>query len=114
MKIKRINKFLDVFLSKDVIAITLCPFGIYIRTDKPRPTTVNHEKIHWKQQVEMLVLFFYLWYVIEYLIRLLGKSNAYMNICFEREAYANEDDVEYLNKRKPYSWVKYLGKKYRV
>jgi len=114
MKVKKINKFLNIFLSKYVTAITLCPFGIYTRTDKPKPTTINHEKIHWKQQVEMLVIFFYLWYVIEYLIRLLGNGNAYLNICFEREAYANENDMEYLKKRKPYAWVKYLNKKYKV
>ena len=110
MKIKPINKFLDLFLSKSVIAITLCPFGIYTR-ENPNLITINHEKIHWKQQVEMLVLPFYIWYLIEYLIRLfLNGSTAYNSLSFEREAYDNDKDMEYISKRKPYSWLKYIKK----
>lgn len=32
-----------------------------------------------------------------------NKNNA-----FEREAYAKEDDVVYLDSRKPFAWVKYI------
>ena len=52
--------------------------------------TVTHEKTHTKQILEMGIVFFYLWYVIEYLIRLIIYKNtklAYKNISFEREAY---------------------------
>ena len=107
MKIKPINKFLRFFLSKNVIGITLCPFGIYI--DKTDVHTVNHEKIHWKQQLEMLVIFFYIWYLIEYLIKLfIYGSDAYRNLSLEREAYANEKNLDYLKTRKFYSWLKYI------
>jgi len=110
MKIKLINKYLDVFLSKNVAAITLCPFGIYTR-ENPSEKTINHEKIHWKQQVEMLVLPFYICYLIEYLIRLfLDDGNTYNSLSFEREAYDNDKNVEYISKRKPYSWLKYIKK----
>ena len=110
MKIKPISKFLKFFLSKDIVAITLCPFGIYTRTMKE--TTINHEKIHWKQQVEMLVIPFYLWYIIEYYIKTFTNSeNAYRSISFEREAFANANNLEYLNSRKPYAWVKHICKK---
>ena len=108
MKIKPIPKFLKLFLGKDIVAITLCPFGIY--NDSKRPSTLNHEKIHWQQQLEMLIIFFYIWYLVEWLIRL-TKEDAYMNISFEREAYANDYNLDYLNSREPYSWVKYLIKK---
>ena len=32
----------------------------------------NHEAIHTKQMKEMLYVFFYLWYVIEWIVRLLS------------------------------------------
>lgn len=71
----------------------------------------NHEAIHIKQGNEMLWVFFYLWYGIEWLIRLIqyrDKMLAYYNISFEREAYINQLDDEYLNIRKLFSWIKYL------
>lgn len=74
---------------------------------------LNHERIHLRQQIEMLVIPFYLWYGIEFLLRLMAFKNidvAYRNICFEREAYANERDLEYLKKRKTWSFLNYLGK----
>jgi hypothetical protein len=69
--------------------------------------TLNHEKIHTAQIKEMLYVFFYVWYVIEWLIRL-PKGNAYRNISFEREAYANDKDPNYLKTRKRYAFLKYM------
>ena len=70
--------------------------------------TLRHESIHTAQMKEMLYIFFYLWYVIEWLIRLLMEGNAYRNISFEREAYRNEDDIIYLESREMFAWIKYL------
>jgi hypothetical protein len=68
--------------------------------------TINHEKIHTKQIIELLFIFFYIWYGIELLIRyIINKKTAYKNILFEKEAYFNEKDLDYLNRRKPYSWL---------
>lgn len=69
----------------------------------------NHESIHTAQIKELLYIFFYVWYLIEYVVKLFihGKY-AYRNISFEREAYTNEDNLEYLDNRKHYSWIKYL------
>ena len=69
---------------------------------------INHERIHTRQMLEMLIVGFYLWYVIEWLIRLTKKGNAYRSISFEREAYANEGNLNYLQQRKLYCWIKYL------
>lgn len=69
---------------------------------------LNHEAIHTAQMKEMLYVFFYLWYFIEWVIRLFQKGNAYRNISFEKEAYANDEDFAYLNDREPYSWFEYL------
>lgn len=73
---------------------------------------LRHEAIHHEQAKEMLFVGFYLWYVIEWLIRLLlqpftGK-NAYRNISFEREAYAKHRYVDYTKTRSRYTWLKYI------
>jgi hypothetical protein len=70
--------------------------------------TINHEEIHTAQIKEMLYIFFYIWYFIEWIIRLFCKGNAYRNISFEQEAYSNESDTSYLINRKKYSWLKYI------
>ena len=72
---------------------------------------MHHEKIHLKQQIELLVLPFYLFYFLEFLIRFIQYKNwhtAYKRISFEREAYDNESDLDYLNKRSFWSFLKYL------
>lgn len=74
---------------------------------------VNHEEIHSRQQKEMLVLPFFLWYGIEFLVRLVQYRDwimAYRNISFEREAYANERRIDYLSQRKAWAFVKYIKK----
>lgn len=73
--------------------------------------TVNHELIHTAQMKELGYIGFYLWYAIEYLIiRLFHKKqgNAYHDVSFEEEAYANDKDMTYLQNRKHYAWFKYL------
>lgn len=92
--------------------ITLYPF-IFIKNpeDKKNSVLINHEKIHLKQQLELLIIFFYLAYVIEYyyhLIKLKNGHRAYLAISFEREAFAHELDLEYLKKRKVWGFWKYL------
>jgi len=72
---------------------------------------VRHEEIHIRQQKEMIVIFFLLWYGIEWLLRLIQYRNrmtAYKNISFEREAYDNMSNIGYLNTRKAYSFIKYI------
>jgi hypothetical protein len=66
----------------------------------------NHETIHFRQQLEMLVIFFYIWYVVEFLIKLfIYGSKAYRNLLHEKEAYENDEDNSYLSRRKPYAWL---------
>ena len=84
-------------------------FGVLFVRGRARidDITLNHEKIHTAQIKEMLYVFFYVWYVIEWLIRI-PKGNAYRNISFEREAYANDKDPNYLKTRKWYAFLKYI------
>ena len=68
----------------------------------------NHEAIHTAQMKEMLYVFFYIWYFVEWIIRLFGKGNAYRNLGFEKEAYSNDDNLTYLDTRPRFAWWKYL------
>ncbi len=79
--------------------------------DKKNEVFVNHERIHLRQQLELLVFPFFLWYFLEFLVRLIQYKEmdlAYRNISFEREAYANEKDIEYLNNRFLWRFLKYV------
>lgn len=94
------------------IGISLAPFGIYIREEYMGIARIeNHERIHWEQQMEMLILPFYLWYLIEWLIKVIINGRwAYISISFEREATIGSKDYYYLEYRQPFSWWKYLKK----
>ena len=69
--------------------------------------TLNHERIHTAQWRELWYVGFLLWYPVEWIVRL-PKGNAYRNISFEREAYANDDNLTYLETRKRFAFVKYM------
>lgn len=90
-------------------------FGIVFVRKGAKFTEVdyNHEHIHSKQMAEMLWVFFYLWYGIEYLIILCfskwNKQNErYHDVSFEEEAHNNDKDLSYLEDRKPFAWLKYI------
>lgn len=91
---------------RDYGAINL--FGIlFVKPDMPLTAEViNHERIHTAQMRELLYAPFYIIYIIEWLIRLLQQKNlfrAYRAISFEREAYANGNNLSYLNHRKRFA-----------
>ncbi|MDR1644232.1 MAG: hypothetical protein LBS05_00180 [Tannerellaceae bacterium] len=70
---------------------------------------VNHESIHTAQMKELLYVFFYLFYVAEWIVRLPKyRGRAYENISLEREAYVNMYNRDYLKERRPYAWIRYL------
>ncbi len=92
--------------------LTFYPF-VFIadKDDKLNKVFINHEKIHIRQQLELLILPFYLWYFAEYLFRLIqykDRKKAYFNISFEREAYSNEKDLNYLKSRSFWKFLNYI------
>ncbi|MGG5506439.1 MULTISPECIES: hypothetical protein [unclassified Myroides] len=109
MKIKHFP-LLCPWLPKNIAALTLFPFILYKKkTYTTDDILVNHERIHLQQQVELLILPFYLWYAVEFLVHfayLKNKGKAYRAISFEREAYANEENLEYLKTRRFYAFVR--------
>jgi hypothetical protein len=92
--------------------LTFYPFVFLAdKDDKLNKVFINHERIHIRQQIELLILPFYLWYFTEYLFRLIqykDRKQAYFNISFEREAYKNEKDLNYLKQRPFWRFLKYL------
>tara|TARA_B100000953_G_scaffold269156_1_gene238769 strand:- start:1187 stop:1513 length:327 start_codon:yes stop_codon:yes gene_type:complete len=92
--------------------ISLWPFvileNIHLKKDK---YFINHERIHLRQQIELLVIFFYVWYALEFFIRyasLKDGMQAYRNISFEKEAYRRETDLNYLKKRSFWAFTNYM------
>lgn len=102
------NKLSDLMLAKGFASVTIWPF-IFVRTDVTiTRQLLNHEEIHGRQQLEMLWLPFFVWYVIEWLIRLcINRATAYWSIAFEQEAYHHDRRDNYLLHRTPYAWVRY-------
>lgn len=102
------------FPPKDFAAINLLGV-IIVRKDygKLSEEEINHEIIHTRQMLEMLIIPFYLFYILEWLIRLVqyrDRIRAYENISYEREAYANMYDLSYLENRTLFAFVRYYKK----
>jgi hypothetical protein len=118
---------------KGFLAMTVWPL-MFVRSDAREltDTDVNHESIHARQQIEMMVtafaiativfffggawwtlltcpVWYFLWYGVEYIIRCIAYAGdtrkAYRNILFEQEAFAHQDEEDYLDKRKPFAWL---------
>ena len=93
-------------------ALALWPFIILKeRSLKADPVLLYHERIHLRQQLELLWVFFFLFYTVEYAVKIIiykDLKTAYHNISFEREAYGNEHDDNYLSKRSFWGFLKYL------
>jgi hypothetical protein len=104
-----VSKYL---IPKGYRGMTIFPFVIvHEQKDKSNAVLVNHERIHIRQQIELLILPFFIWYGLDYLIKLIrygDRNKAYRNIVFEREAYANEKDPDYLQSRSFCNFLKYL------
>ena len=104
-----VSKYL---IPKGYAAITFFPFIVLKHKNYLKSKTIiNHEKIHIRQQLELLILPFYLLYAANYLYNCLKYKNvesAYRNICFEREAYENEKNLNYIKSRSFWNFFRYL------
>lgn len=94
---------------------TLNFFGILFTKSKSLSQyTINHEAIHTAQMKELWYVPFYLWYGLEYLfVRFFHKkqNDAYHDVSFEEEAYNNQHDLDYLQKRKKFAWLEFIKPK---
>lgn len=98
-------------VSKGYSGITIFSF-VFLKSFalKENKTIVNHEKIHLRQQMELLIFPFYVIYTIEFLRLILYNCwrLVYKNLSFEREAYRSEHDMLYIKSRKFWRFLKYL------
>ena len=101
------NNILPVkgFTAINLFGILFVRQGVFISEQ-----LLNHEQIHTAQMKEMLYVFFYLWYAIEWFLKLCwyGKDS-YFYVSFEQEAFCNEKDKDYLKQRRLFAWTRYLG-----
>ncbi|MEL5896298.1 hypothetical protein AAE250_22750 [Bacteroides sp. GD17] len=132
----RVAKVLLCLSSCDTI--TLGPFVVSeLKESEMRQYVRNHECTHARQWIEMAVasgmliwllvllfdisvwwfllagIVFYLWYGAEWLVRLFilrDSKKAYKAVSFEREAYDNEYNPNYLENSQYFAWIKYLWK----
>ena len=92
--------------------ITFYPFVILAdKNDGLNPVVVNHESIHIRQQLEMLIIPFFIWYGLEFVYRWVqykDRHKGYRNISFEREAYTNEKDLYYLKQRSFWKFLRFV------
>ena len=102
-----------VFKKLPANAMAIFPFIIIKwKGQKDDKILINHEKIHLRQQLELLILPFYFLYLLNYLTNLLKYKNhhqAYFNISFEKEAYHYENELNYLAHRKWYNWINFYS-----
>lgn len=109
---------------------------LFVREDAEMTAeALNHEAIHTRQQYEIMVAsaILFLWvvntyswwcylliifampivlYVLAWLIELIRPpyDSAYKDTPFEREAYANQHNPNYLDSRPWFAWVRYIRK----
>jgi hypothetical protein len=90
--------------------ITIFPFIFLKRDQRGNERSLTHERIHLRQQIECLIIFYPVFYFADYLYNRISLKHdaAYRAICFEREAYCNDHSENYLKCRALYSWVNYL------
>ncbi|MBR1387550.1 MAG: hypothetical protein IJ553_03965 [Alloprevotella sp.] len=92
-------------INKRFLAINL--FGFILSRRPLNAVELNHERIHTQQQIELLFVFFFLWYSAEwlfYFIKLRNSMEAYRHIRFEREAYRHQAEPDYLKRRRRYRY----------
>lgn len=100
----RFLRFLTYFLGGGQLpaAMAFFPFVIVNSQVEATPELINHERIHLRQQLELFIIPFYVWYLIAY------YRKGYHNVSFEREAYANDNDLTYIKNRPIFAFRKYL------
>tara|TARA_A100001515_G_scaffold88659_2_gene70464 strand:- start:604 stop:948 length:345 start_codon:yes stop_codon:yes gene_type:complete len=107
VKNSKLVKLLRYFRPK-LGGITLFPF-IFLK-DEGDDRLINHESIHIAQYRELFVIGFYLLYIWDFItgfVKFKNYDEAYYSIRFEKEAYNNDHNLDYLNDREKFAWRKY-------
>lgn len=117
MKIRPITVYSDWLLNliaknKAANGLMLFPFVILrknLKDTKLGIKKLRHETIHFKQALELLVIFFYLLYGFFWVknkLNSMSNYEAYRQIPFEIEAFMFENNKDYFKIRPLYTWWK--------
>ena len=93
----------------NVWAVSIGPF-VWCRGELS-DITKQHETIHFQQQLEMAFIAQWILYFTFYALGRIKHGSwkeAYYQNPFEKEAYAKQDEKDYLKNRKRYSWLEYI------
>lgn len=102
--VKLWSKLIGIKLNTGFVLPPFCFIYPYSRKEG-----INHEIVHLFQGNETFIIGFYIIYIVQYIyFRLKGLNHykSYRSICFEKEAYSNQNDLDYLYKRKIWNWLK--------
>jgi len=102
-----VPKFLSYFAPIDISGITL-GFVVFIR-GRADERLRRHETIHFQQYLETLFIGFLIIYLYDYIYNLILFKDggvAYRMIRAEVEAYDNDVDINYLENRVRYEWLR--------
>ena len=94
---------------KGYYAITILNMILVRRGTHLSATDINHERIHYEQEKELLFVGFYLLYLVFFLIGIIRYRHwdtAYRRISFEREAYKHQGNLHYIRSRRHYAWAR--------
>lgn len=98
--------------AQSAIAITVFPFIIVRSKEELFPWLVMHERIHMRQQLELLFVGALMLFIIETLyarfVLHLSPYENYLYFSLEQEAYRNHHNPEYLKHRKQFSVFHYI------
>ena len=101
-----VPRLLSLVAPIDIGAITI-GFIVFARYEVSEKTR-RHETIHFQQNLETLflgALILYLYDWIKGCITYRNAKTAYFMIRAEQEAYNNEKDASYLERRKRWKWI---------
>ncbi len=104
--------------AKDAKAAAFIPF-VFVRAEEfATPIFINHERIHFRQQIETLIFGCWILHICEDIYsRLFLKIKSpdyYLYRAIEQEAYRNQHDMDYLKNRKWFSLFKYITDKRKI
>lgn len=95
------------------VALAFYPFLVIQKSALGSPQTdviINHERIHFAQQLESLILFYWVVALIEQIyLRFIVKKKGmelYLSRAAEQECYDNMNNLGYLQKRRPFAWLR--------
>jgi hypothetical protein len=106
LKCDKLLKNIGNLLNFEIEAITIGPIIIY--STMLSEVTKRHEEIHCAQYADTLYIFFPIIYIYDYCknrVSGLGPDEAYRNIRAEKEAYDNEERINYIKTRKRWVWL---------